>query len=287
MAAKQTILKLNAAVANSCLFKASLGPVAAGYSADSQGFRWIWWWCAIFLGVNFAAFLVFYEETKYIPDATRDERPNGIAIAPTTDETTVIAKDTENSDPKELITSLSKTEETSTGLIRKKDAWIDGLIPVKPYSQRMAWFTTSPGNYSLMLRHLYQPFQALTFPAVTFAGIQYAFVLAWVAITATLVSELMAAPPFNYSSQMIGLMSLPGYIGALIGTLYSGPFCDWFIVWRAKRNNGIFDPEMRLTLCFLPIFVGPVGIWIFGYYLANVSIIRWYIFLGWAQQPAH
>jgi hypothetical protein len=44
--------------------QASLAPVTTGHSTKSQGFRWIWWWCAIFLGANFVASVLFYD-TKY------------------------------------------------------------------------------------------------------------------------------------------------------------------------------------------------------------------------------
>lgn len=46
---------------------AFLGPVASGYVVDSQGWRWTWWWCTIFIGLNLIAVIFFYEETKYKP----------------------------------------------------------------------------------------------------------------------------------------------------------------------------------------------------------------------------
>jgi hypothetical protein len=33
--------------------------------ADSQGWRWIYWWCTIFIGINIILFIFFYEETKF------------------------------------------------------------------------------------------------------------------------------------------------------------------------------------------------------------------------------
>lgn len=40
---------------------AFLAPVAAGYSADSQGWRWIFWWTAIFFAVCLVVFIFLYE----------------------------------------------------------------------------------------------------------------------------------------------------------------------------------------------------------------------------------
>lgn len=31
---------------------AFLGPVASGYVVESQGWRWMWWWCVIFMSLN-------------------------------------------------------------------------------------------------------------------------------------------------------------------------------------------------------------------------------------------
>ena len=43
-----------------------LAPVAAGYVADAQGWRWIWWWTIIFLAVALVLVVFGYEESKYI-----------------------------------------------------------------------------------------------------------------------------------------------------------------------------------------------------------------------------
>lgn len=37
-----------------------LAPVAAGYAATAQGWRWIWWWTAIFLAVTLVVMVFFY-----------------------------------------------------------------------------------------------------------------------------------------------------------------------------------------------------------------------------------
>ncbi|KAF4869856.1 putative MFS-type transporter [Colletotrichum siamense] len=45
---------------------ASLTPLAAGYVTTSQGWRWVWWWIAIFFGLLLLAMVFGYEETKFI-----------------------------------------------------------------------------------------------------------------------------------------------------------------------------------------------------------------------------
>jgi hypothetical protein len=46
---------------------------------------------------------------------------------------------------------------------------------------------------------------------------------------------------------------------------------DWVIVKLAKRNGGIYEPEMRLSLFFLPGILMPVGVFMYGLTTAEVS----------------
>lgn len=64
-------------------------------------------------------------------------------------------------------------------------------------------------------------------------------------------------------------MSLPAFIGLTLGTIVAGPLSDWWILFCARRNNGIYEPEMRLWVMvpFIP-FV-PAGAFMFGFGLAD------------------
>jgi MFS family permease len=64
-------------------------------------------------------------------------------------------------------------------------------------------------------------------------------------------------------------MSIPAFIGTTIGAVVIGPLSDWSILYLARRNNGIYEPEMRLWMMapFVP-FV-PIGALIFGIGLNN------------------
>lgn len=244
------------------LIGASLAPVAAGYSAESQGFRWIWWWCDIFLGITFVAFVLFYEETKYIPCMSQAEAPLEVL-----DENTASA--TKSDEPTIKSDDGAVASRGDDGRARaRRGSWIDAAIPIKTYRQRHALYSNTPGDFMTMFRHTWQPFQCLAlFPAVAFAALQYGCILAWFSLNVTMIAEVFPGPPFYYGSNMIGLMGLPGFIGSAVASIYSGPCCDLYIVWKTKRNGGIFEPEMRLVLCLFPGLVGPAGLIIFGWYL--------------------
>ena len=87
----------------------------------------------------------------------------------------------------------------------------------------------------------------------------------------TTLSSWMAEPPYNFDAAQIGLMSLPAWIGSTLGALIVGPLSDWLIIVLARRNHGIYEPEMRLwvIVAFIP-FV-PAGLFMFGFGLNNGS----------------
>lgn len=146
-------------------------------------------------------------------------------------------------------------------------------ILLKTYRQRMVLVTPTRGSSKSFLRHTYQPFILLfTIPAVTFTALQYGFLLAWLSVLATTEATYFAYPPYNFSSIGIGLLSLPAFIGATLGGVYGGPLSDWSIIYFTKRNNGIYEPEMRLYLSIFPALAGPAGLFLYGLSTAAVRM---------------
>ncbi|PYH42370.1 MFS general substrate transporter [Aspergillus saccharolyticus JOP 1030-1] len=231
---------------------AYLAPVAAGYCATAQGWRWIWWWTAIMLGLNLILFIFFFEESKYIPvllSRPDEDVQTRTAAAAAAMETTKFPKQTsieEGSLPTSVAPSASYT--------------------TKSYRERMAFITKTDNS---LLEHIKRPLVVLIgFPAVTFTALVWGCFLSWFSILATTQSTYLAYPPYAYNASQIGLFSLPPFIGGVFGAALGGPVNDWYILWRAKRNNGIFEPETRLHLGIPAILATPLGILLFGLGLA-------------------
>ncbi|KAF9637699.1 Major facilitator superfamily [Lasiodiplodia theobromae] len=55
-----------------------------------------------------------------------------------------------------------------------------------------------------------------------------------------------AAPPYGFSSEVIGFMNFAILVGAFIGLFTAGPLSDWVAAKLTARNGGIREPEMRL-----------------------------------------
>ncbi|KAJ5678735.1 hypothetical protein N7462_006979 [Penicillium macrosclerotiorum] len=230
---------------------AFLGPVASGYIVDSQGWRWMWWWCVIFFAVTLVCVIFLFEESKYVPVL------DGQSIPPLSGSDSVVPGDgTKN--------KISADDPTAERLTIPVAINID--IKPKTYSERMTLMTVT--NESL-LPHFWQPILTLlTFPAVTYAAITYGSTLAWFAIMTSLQATYMLLPPYNFDAIGIGLMNLAPFVGAVLGFPFGGFLSDKSILWLSKKNGGIYEPEMRLWLALPAAVLGPASILMFGLGLA-------------------
>lgn len=240
---------------------AFLGPVASGYIVLSEGWRFMWWWCVIFLGVTLVAVIFLFEESKYVAAIT--------ASANTTRNVETTTSKDSGKEPK-LESNVDINEKRDLELSTTNSV-ITQTHTRKTYRQRMALVTTTPGS---ILSHFGRPIIVLfRFPAVTYCALTYGGLLALFAIMTSVQATYMLLPPYNFSAIGIGLMNLPPFIGAIIGFFYGGWFNDQSILWAAKRNGGVYEPEMRLWLALPCAVIVPAGMLTFGVGLAHVSEI--------------
>jgi MFS family permease len=77
-----------------------------------------------------------------------------------------------------------------------------------------------------------------------------------------------AAPPYDWKVHSLGLLSLSGFLGAILAIFFGGPLIDRIANSLTARNRGIREPEYRLPAIVVPAFLGPLGVLIFGLTLA-------------------
>lgn len=237
---------------------AFLGPVASGYCVDGQGWRWQWWWCTIFLAAQLLVTIFAYEESKFIPRREVIRK-----------ESTDIRKESANVTNTKDLSAHITTVESPTQLANITDLYIDPSIKPKTYWQRMALITKSDAP---ILQHFYQPFIILfTFPAVTYTALTFGFVLSCFAIVTTVQAIYLIEPPYNFSPSGVGLMNLPPFIGCFFGFFVGGWLNDKSIMWLAKRNQGIYEPEQRMWMAIPASLFIPAGLLLFGIGIAQVS----------------
>jgi MFS family permease len=237
----------------------TLAPLAGGFITQSQGWRWVWWWMAILFGVGLTAFVFLYEETMF--DASSIE---GVPVADKLDAKVQPTKeDLETS-------SIAKADAFEESPPTTEVVEIDRSIPEKPYCQKLALWTNSPIPFSEAAKHCYQPFLILfSIPGVFFMALVYGVMTACTTVPVTTLSSVMTLPPYNFGASQIGLMGLPPFIGTTLGALICGPLSDSIALSLARRNGGIFEPEMRLWLAIAFTPLVPAGLFMFGIGLNN------------------
>ncbi|OAA48789.1 Major facilitator superfamily transporter [Cordyceps fumosorosea ARSEF 2679] len=220
---------------------AYLGPVASGYVVEGQGWRWVWWWCSLLFGVNLLLVLFLFEETKYVCPGS------GVVSA---------AGTTEN-----LVEEGGDARAAALGT-PPQPAGIDASIPMRPLRRRFAFLTVTGGS---MLHDVYEPLVILlTFPAITYTAIAYGVLLAWFAALVSVQATYMFDEPYNFSAIGIGLMNIAPFVASIPGVWIGGYLNDKSIVWLARRNGGVYEPEMRLWMIFPLAIIAPAGILMFG-----------------------
>ncbi|KAF7544101.1 hypothetical protein G7Z17_g10219 [Cylindrodendrum hubeiense] len=272
------------------LLSSYLGSLIAGFVAKGQGWRWIWWWNVIIFGITIFIVGFGYEETKYCPTTSPTSMSNGQSETESKHHSTSIPAENFIKDKTSVLEGKLSTELKGTssgqgiadlasipaveeGALRDiASIQMDLSIPKRTYRERLALTnTTSSGEANnAFLRHMYQPLILLaTVPAIAYAALVYGILVGLGDVMSTTLSTYLTQEPYNFTSDQIGLMSLPRMIGVSIGALIVGPMSDWWIVYLSRRRNGIYDPEMRLW-CIIPflLFV-PAGALLFGIGLNN------------------
>ncbi|KAF9880650.1 hypothetical protein CkaCkLH20_01692 [Colletotrichum karsti] len=220
-----------------------LAPTLAGVQAATMGWRWTYYTVGIILTILSLLFVFFFEETKYIPVSVGlNDQGLDIALPRPVDI---------NADEEKLPETLVDRDIVDAGQ----------PIPLNTYRQRMRFFTQT--DESLLSGYL-TPFKTAAFPHVVFAAIQCANAVAFLVLLTSINSIVFAAPPYSFSTAGVGLMLIGPFIGNLIGSVYGGLLGDWIVVRLARKNRGIFEPEMRLYILFLPALVMGAGVIIFG-----------------------
>ncbi|ORY02841.1 major facilitator superfamily domain-containing protein [Clohesyomyces aquaticus] len=233
---------------------AFLGPVASGFVVESQGWRWMWWWCVIFMAVNLVLVAFLFEESKYIPvvNGRRVPQLSGTNTAGIDDELPKFAK---NADKNERA-SLERTTSTITTAAKRKT-----------YRERLALVTPSGGSIT---HHFSQPLVVMAFfPAVAYTALTYGIALASFAIMTSVQAVYLLQPPYKFGAVGVGLMNIAPFIGACLGFFVGGHISDKSIIWLSKRNRGVYEPEMRMWLAFIATLLLPAGILVFGLGLAR------------------
>ncbi|ESZ93039.1 hypothetical protein SBOR_6560 [Sclerotinia borealis F-4128] len=237
-----------------------LAPVLAGFINDGQGWRWVMYWCAIFLAVGFVFCFFLMEETNYdrAPLKTTTSQANTPGITT----------------PKEEM-SQEKGTSPATPLDPEKGASIDIPSAVteiteletihhkpKTYLQKLA-LKDKKRDFPLF-RMMMRPLIFMSLPSIAYAGFSYGSNLIWFNVLNGTASLILSAPPYNFSSSMVGLSYVSPLLGVACASFYSGVIGDRIVLWLARRNKGVLEAEHRLWLFSVSIIFIPGSLLLWG-----------------------
>ncbi|KAI8934732.1 hypothetical protein NX059_008422 [Plenodomus lindquistii] len=138
------------------------------------------------------------------------------------------------------------------------------LRPKKTYLQELAIFSGKHSDDNLFQLTI-APFAVCTNLAVLWMVIITGGLTAFFVAQSYVMAPIFMAPPYLLSAAGVGYLSVGPFLGGLIGSLLIGSILDPLVVWCAKKNNGVYEPEYRL-LGMIPAVTVVIGLCLFGYF---------------------
>ncbi|KIN09134.1 hypothetical protein OIDMADRAFT_23845 [Oidiodendron maius Zn] len=232
-----------------------VGPMIAGFLIQSCGWRWFFILCTIIIGANLVGSLLLLPETTF-----RRVIYGGETAAE-------VGKHVV-----EMIEHESNGMDVSQTAPNSQDCDLQRSHYTGNYFQDLFHFTDraqEPRGLVAWPRQLTLPFRFIFIPSVLFATGSYGLMLAGIVVISILSSQLLAPPPYLFSSSDIGLYSLASYIGVVLAYPIAGPLTDLLSKVMRHRNNGIHEPEHRMPALIFPFLIAPPGLILFAYTMSH------------------
>jgi hypothetical protein len=83
------------------------------------------------------------------------------------------------------------------------------------------------------------------------------------------LQPIYLAEIYHFKAGAQGLTSLGAFVGVNLGALFCGHLNDLLSHRLAKRNQGVFEPEMRIPVIIFPTIIVPLGLILFGVGIKN------------------
>lgn len=177
-------------------------PVICGFINDSMGFKWPFYFMAIFSGACFVFLFFFLEETNYDRQSVEviyaEEAQEGLG---------------------EKTTSLSgaaASNETGEAALPQESgnsAILQGNE--KTFWQKLALFDKS--RPFQMHRRAWQILRLIAWPVVFYSGFSYGTYLIWFNILNATSFVVLGGAPYNFKPSIVGLSYLAYVVGVIIG----------------------------------------------------------------------
>lgn len=108
-------------------------------------------------------------------------------------------------------------------------SWKQELLPWSGYFDHVSFWRT-----------LLRPFVMIVSPVVIWATLLFTTCISWLVLISITLSQIFAAPPYNFFVSAVGATNVSSFVASVIGTLAAGPIIDGVVKFMSKRNRGIF-----------------------------------------------
>ncbi|KAI0125983.1 major facilitator superfamily domain-containing protein [Xylariales sp. AK1849] len=146
--------------------------------------------------------------------------------------------------------------------------------PLSAYPKKRGWAA------SLSLTHgfdkkasffgwVFETVKLMAYPPVWVAGLTVGlFIGCNIALQIT-ASQTFTAAPYHWTIHSLGLLSLSGFIGAVLSFFIGGWLIDQIATRLTARHGQHAEPEYRLPAMIIPAIIGPMGVLAFGLVIAS------------------
>ncbi|EXJ70650.1 uncharacterized protein A1O5_05640 [Cladophialophora psammophila CBS 110553] len=233
---------------------ASLSPVITGFLIQSKGWRWYKWVLSILAGFDLLWIFFCSPETRY-----RRNLHESVDVAGA-DEFSDKSAGTRQS-LNEI--AVSYEEKTTLETSASHQSAIDA--PVRKRSYLLELKPWSPVDKDVnVLAAFFRAWATWSYLSIAWAVTSWAIHVSCVIVLISLIPIYLGATPYNFTTSQQGLTFLAACVGNILGSFLCGYMTDKLSQWSARRNNGVFEPEMRLPVVIFPAVAVPVGLLMFG-----------------------
>ncbi|GAA6027286.1 hypothetical protein JCM8097_002559 [Rhodosporidiobolus ruineniae] len=210
----------------------NIGPIVAGAIIDNPnlGWKYCFWTIVPFFALSFVLMILLLPETAYDRAAALETDRGATAGDAAAYEAT------HEKDDKGSVHQLEDAEsQPSTNYLPAKTVWQE----MKPWSG----YVSKESIIKIFIR----PFPMLLSPAVLWGFLTYGCA-SLLLVLLSAINSLVFSKTYGFTARQTGLVSISPLISSIIMSLIAGYIADWLTVFLARRNKGVFEPEMRLFL---------------------------------------
>ncbi|KAF7923904.1 uncharacterized protein EAE98_007722 [Botrytis deweyae] len=210
----------------------SLGLISGGSIADGPGWRWSQYIVGIIDGVVILLLFFSFEETTFRAFYSSPQARIEIKLL-----------------CKRLLARVRKFEDVKYEAIAQ---FHFGRITVFSDDTTIYW------------DYFKRPFFLWSFPTAVIPGFIFAFGCTAGIVSFNTVSEIFSSDLYDHLSTIVGLTCFATLIGSTIG-YFTGVLSDHIVIFLARRDKGVKEPEMRLWTLTASFAYATVGYMLYGW----------------------